>query len=98
MQLLSLINIYILLGGDGCAGESGRFRVPVSIYVDPDESSQTKDGRNAAFTGGKRGRPKKQEEDACGEDQRAEGAKRPLRESANLLQVRRQAVADDDDT
>ena len=84
------------LAGDWCAGDSDRFRVPLSVYVDPDESSPTKDGRNAA-AGGKRGRPKKQEAGAIGEDQRAEGAKRQLRENANLVQVRRQAVADEDD-
>ena len=87
--------LYFLIG-DGCVGDSGRFRVPLSVYLDPDESSPSKDGRNAA-TGGKRGRPKKREAGAGGEDQGAEGEKRPFRESANLLQVRRQAVDDDDD-
>ena len=77
-----------LLGGDGCAGDSGRFRVPIS--VDPNESSPSKD----SAAEGKRGRPKKQEECAGVEDQRAEGAKRPLRESACLFQMRRHAVDD----
>ena len=84
--------VYYLVG-DGCAGESGRFRVPITIYVDPDQSSPSKDGRNAATAGGKRGPPKKQEEPGTGgEDQRHEGAKRAFHESANIIQVRRQPL------
>ena len=87
----------LLLGNERWDKDSGHLRVPLSVYVYQGESSPTKDRINAV-AGGKRGRPKKQEAGACGEDQRAEGATRPLRESASLLQVRRQATDDNDDT
>ena len=90
--------VYFLVG-DKCAGPSGRSPIPITIYIDPDESSPSKNGRNAVTTGGKRGGPKKQEEPGTGgEDQYDEGAKRALHESANIIQVRRQAVDDEGDT
>ena len=90
--------VYYLVG-DEWAGSSGRSCISTTIYVDPAESTPSKDGRNAATAGWKRGRPKKQEEPGTGkEDQRDEEAKRALHESANINQVRRQAVDNEGDT
>ena len=54
------------LVGDGCAGGSDRFRVPITINFGSVETSSTNDGRNAAAAGEKRWRSKKQEEPSTG--------------------------------
>ena len=78
----------MFLGGNGGAG---RQRVPITIYVDPDEPATSADARKRVYA------IKQEEEGAGWEDAHAEGAKRALHENAGIIQVRRQAVGDQGD-
>ena len=77
----------MFLGGNGGAG---RQRVPITIYVDPDEPTTSADARKRVYA-------IKQDEGAGWEDAHAEGAKRAHHESGGIIQVRRQAVGDQGD-
>ena len=91
--------ILCVFKGLGCGGGGDRFHgAPSSSFPDAWKSPPLKErGINASVAGGKRGRPKNQEASCDGEDQRAEGAKRTLLEGSDIVQARRETVANNEE-